>query len=183
MVKNTTHPLHRVFADQRSAFSDRLRSLPCSTERLRTSIAPSAIRLSIHLSIHLPYRENKLFFPPPRTIHLFPALFFLTRSFIYFLYVQHLVPLPSIICLPSFKSVSPSTFCQRAHPHWQACTWVYISLDTSFCLESLEVPLNSSEDPSSLVNRLWFCSLESKSSTDIPCSIVQMQTIRRKRSQ
>ncbi|XP_024147182.1 uncharacterized protein LOC112158182 [Oryzias melastigma] len=45
ILENTSHPLHPVFSAQRSSFSNRLRSLPSSTERYRRSFVPTAIRL------------------------------------------------------------------------------------------------------------------------------------------
>lgn len=45
ILDNPHHPLHSTFSRQRSSFSDRLLSLSCSTDRLRKSFVPQAVRL------------------------------------------------------------------------------------------------------------------------------------------
>ena len=45
ILDNVHHPLHRTLDSQRSIFSDRLRSLACSSDRLRKSFVPRAIQL------------------------------------------------------------------------------------------------------------------------------------------
>ncbi|KAI3375915.1 hypothetical protein L3Q82_003775 [Scortum barcoo] len=45
IIDNPSHPLHSAISRQRSSFSDRLLSLSCSTDRLRRSFLPHAIRL------------------------------------------------------------------------------------------------------------------------------------------
>ncbi|KAI3356593.1 hypothetical protein L3Q82_017793, partial [Scortum barcoo] len=45
ITDNPSHPLHSAISRQRSSFSDRLLSLSCSTDRLRRSFPPHAIRL------------------------------------------------------------------------------------------------------------------------------------------
>ena len=45
IIDNPQHPLHNTISRQRSSFSDRLLSLPCSTDRLRKSFLPHAMRL------------------------------------------------------------------------------------------------------------------------------------------
>lgn len=45
ILDNADHPLHSTIIRQRSVFSDRLLSLSCSTDRLRKSFVPQAIRL------------------------------------------------------------------------------------------------------------------------------------------
>ncbi|KAI3358660.1 hypothetical protein L3Q82_014719 [Scortum barcoo] len=45
IMDNPSHPLHSAISRQRSSFSDRLLSLSCSTDRLRRSFLPHAIRL------------------------------------------------------------------------------------------------------------------------------------------
>lgn len=45
IMDNVSHPLHEAFIDRRSTFSSRLLSQRCSTDRLRKSFVPHAIRL------------------------------------------------------------------------------------------------------------------------------------------
>lgn len=45
IMDNSSHPLHELLLRQRSSFSERLLSLSCSTDRLRKSFLPRAIRL------------------------------------------------------------------------------------------------------------------------------------------
>lgn len=45
IMDNVHHPLHTTISKQRSSFSNRLLSLPCSTDRLRKSFVPHAVRL------------------------------------------------------------------------------------------------------------------------------------------
>ena len=45
IIDNPDHPLHSTISTQRSSFSNRLLSLSCSTDRLRKSFLPHAIRL------------------------------------------------------------------------------------------------------------------------------------------
>lgn len=45
IMDNPHHPLHRTFSRQKSSFSERLLSMSCSTDRLRKSFVPHAIRL------------------------------------------------------------------------------------------------------------------------------------------
>lgn len=45
VMDNSSHPLHELVMRQRSSFSERLLSLSCSTDRLRKSFLPRAIRL------------------------------------------------------------------------------------------------------------------------------------------
>ncbi|XP_035812432.2 uncharacterized protein LOC118471519 [Amphiprion ocellaris] len=45
ILSNESHPLNSVFSHQRSTMSSRLLSLRCSTERLKNSFVPGAIRL------------------------------------------------------------------------------------------------------------------------------------------
>lgn len=45
IIDNPDHPLHSTITRQRSSFSDRLLSLSCSTDRLKRSFLPHAIRL------------------------------------------------------------------------------------------------------------------------------------------
>lgn len=45
ITDNSNHPLHELVEGQRSLFSGRLLSLNCSTDRLRKSFLPRAIRL------------------------------------------------------------------------------------------------------------------------------------------
>ncbi|XP_051807248.1 uncharacterized protein LOC127534909 [Acanthochromis polyacanthus] len=45
IIDNPSHPLHSSISRQRSSFSDRLLSLSCSTDRLKRSFLPHAIRL------------------------------------------------------------------------------------------------------------------------------------------
>jgi len=45
IIDNASHPLHPVFSEQRSLFSDRLLLPKCRTNRLNNSFVPQAIRL------------------------------------------------------------------------------------------------------------------------------------------
>ncbi len=45
IMDNNSHPLHSVFAKQRSLFSYRFRAIPCKTDRLLRSFVPWAIQL------------------------------------------------------------------------------------------------------------------------------------------
>lgn len=45
IMENPEHPLHSTIQRQRSSFSDRLLSMQCSSDRMKRSILPNAIRL------------------------------------------------------------------------------------------------------------------------------------------
>ena len=45
IIDNASHPLHTVFSEQRSLFSDRLLLPKCRTNRLKHSFVPHAIIL------------------------------------------------------------------------------------------------------------------------------------------
>ena len=45
IMDNASHPLHAVITKQRSSFSGRLLLPKCSTDRLRKSFVPRAIKL------------------------------------------------------------------------------------------------------------------------------------------
>ena len=45
IMDNETHPLHDLLTGQQSVFSQRLRQLPCTKERYRSSFVPTAISI------------------------------------------------------------------------------------------------------------------------------------------
>ena len=59
IMEDDGHPLHTIIMDKRSMFSGRLLSQSCSTDRLRRSFVPRAIRLFNSPQRHQKRREKR----------------------------------------------------------------------------------------------------------------------------